>query len=86
LPTFLVEVYAPRSAEFATLVEAARGASTTEVRYVDSIFAPEDETCFHIFEAPYADAAQDAAENQGLSVQRVVETAPMERSRQAGGT
>lgn len=86
MPTFLVEVYAPRSAEVATLVEAARAASTTEVRYVDSIFAPEDETCFHIFEAPDADAARDAAESQGLSVQRVVETAPMERPRQAGGT
>jgi Nickel responsive protein SCO4226-like len=86
VPTFLVEVYAPRSAEFSMLVERARAASTTEVRYVDSIFAPEDETCFHIFEAPHADAARDATEHHGLSVQRVVETAPMERPGQGGRT
>jgi Nickel responsive protein SCO4226-like len=52
------------------------------VRYVDSIYAPEDETCFHVFDGPSAAVVSDAARRASLPFQRVVEV--VESPAQAG--
>jgi hypothetical protein len=41
------------------------------VRYVRSIFVPEDETCFYLYEAPSADAVEKAARCAGLTFERI---------------
>jgi Protein of unknown function (DUF4242) len=81
LATFLVEAHEPRSrAGTLSELEARAGAAAadlssvgTAVRYVRSFFVPEDETCFHVFEATSADAVRAASERAGLAAQRIVE-------------
>ena len=76
---FLVEAYAPATSDLVDLEARAQRAATelaeagTEVRYVRAIFVPEDETCFHLFEAASPDAVHAASERAGLSAQRIVE-------------
>jgi uncharacterized protein DUF4242 len=51
----------------------------TPIRYLRSIFVPEDETCFLIFEAASADAVREVARRASLSFEHVataIETAP----------
>jgi hypothetical protein len=50
------------------------------VRYVRAIFVPEDETCFHLFEAASPDAVYAASERAGLSAQRIVEAEGAQRT------
>jgi len=45
----------------------------TPVRFVRAIFVPEDEACFHLFEARSADEAREAARRAALPVVHVVE-------------
>jgi len=45
------------------------------VRLIRAIFAPEDETCFFLFEAGSAEYVTEAAARSGLRFQRLVETA-----------
>ena len=77
---FLLEAFVPRSdpavAERAALeAEAAadgvRAAGGT-IRYVRSIFVPEDETCFLLFEADAKDDVAEVARQAGLPVDRIV--------------
>jgi hypothetical protein len=78
---YLVEAYQPRlgdeaRVELVARVRAAADEMTRDhvpVRYVRSIFVPEDETCFHVFEAGSAGAVRIASERAGLSAQRIVE-------------
>ena len=73
MPPFLVEVYAPRSARLADLEAAARSAAWARkgIRYLESFFVPEDETCFHLFEGPSAETVCEAVSRSALVVQRV---------------
>jgi Protein of unknown function (DUF4242) len=51
----------------------------TPVRYLRSIFVPDDETCFLIFEAASADAVRAVAQRAALSFEHVaaaIETVP----------
>lgn len=81
---FLLELYVPRSRPeiVATGAERTRVAAeqlTREgrpVRYVRSLFMPEDETCFHLCEAGSADDVRLAAERAALPFDRVIEAAP----------
>ena len=50
------------------LSEAGRPA-----RYVRSIAVPDDETCFHLFEAPSAEVVLEASRRAGIAPQRIVE-------------
>ena len=78
---FLLELYVSRSD--ATAVErvaaSARRAAqqlTREgkpVRYLRSIFVPEDETCFHLYEAASACVVKEAARRAALPFDRVTE-------------
>lgn len=79
MPEFLVEVYLSRSdgAE-ATAVRARAAAEqlTSEgasIRYLSSIFVPEDETCFVLYRADSAEAVREAARRASLSFERVSE-------------
>jgi Nickel responsive protein SCO4226-like len=81
---FLVELYVSRI----DTVGAERGARRarraadelaregTPVRYLRSIFVPEDETCFYLYEAATTDVVREAAERACLPVERITEALP----------
>ena len=48
----------------------------TRVRFLRSIFIPEDEACFHLYEATSAEAVRQAARQAGLDYVCVVEATP----------
>ena len=81
---FLVEFYLSRTDRAATQAGADRTCLAAEeltrrgtpVRYLSSIFVPEDETCFHLFEATSADAVREVAQRAELSFERVLEAIP----------
>jgi uncharacterized protein DUF4242 len=78
---FVAEQYLPANGAAA----AARGADAagraaeqltregTPVRFVRSIFVPEDETCFHLYLAESIEAVHAAAGRAALRVERVAE-------------
>ena len=76
--SFIVELYVARGEErgLARAVESTRAAAErltfegTQVRHLRSLFVPEDETCFLVFEADDAEAAQEAARAAGLPFER----------------
>jgi hypothetical protein len=78
---FLVELYVSRAdgAEVERAAERARDAAeqlTREgrpVRFVRSIFVPEDETCFYLYEAASAEHVSEAARCADLRFERVAE-------------
>jgi hypothetical protein len=76
MPTYLVEVYAPRGADVAELVSQARAAADG-LEHVRSMFVPEDEICFHVFSA----AAPASVSNPSPSLGRLVEVIEEPRTR-----
>jgi hypothetical protein len=76
---FLGELYLPRTeaAGPAFRADQARRAAEqlsregTPVRYVRSVFVPEDETCFYLYEAGSVEAVGEAARRAGLSFDRI---------------
>jgi hypothetical protein len=85
---FLVELYLPRNGSGDVGGVAARARSVVEnaralgsgVRYVRSIFMPEDEICLELYEAPSADAVREAAAS-GRRLGRIVEAIEFELER-----
>jgi hypothetical protein len=78
LRTFLVESYAPASSDFGPLAAQAQQAAASSpasdlVRYVRSILVPEDEICFHLFEAASASSVEAAIGTVPIRAQRIVE-------------
>ena len=81
LALYLVEVYYPRVAAGALRETAARTRSVADeltgegahVRYVRSLFVPEDEVCLHLFSATSQEAVHEASRRAGTSFFRVVE-------------
>lgn len=79
MPTFLLELYLSRAGSPDQAVAAARRleeASVTgcsEIRYVRTLLVAEDETCFHVFEAPSRDVLLEAARRGGLADARLTE-------------
>ena len=78
---YLVELYVPRDAR-ATVTNGvirARDAAEqltregTPVRYLRSLFVPEDETCFHLYDADSADAVRDTLHRAQLDFEHVAE-------------
>jgi Protein of unknown function (DUF4242) len=81
MPLYLAELYQAR-AESGDLAEAAARAraaadatagAATRVRYVRSVFVPDDETWFVLYEGPSAAAVTEAARRADLRLERVVE-------------
>jgi hypothetical protein len=81
MPEFMLELYAPRGDLAAVRATAARAHAAadeltragTPVRYVRSIFVPDDETCFLLFEADASGAIHEAAARARLSFERLAE-------------
>ena len=80
MPRYLVESYIPRS-RAREAREAGRDARTaaeelvregTPIRYVRTTFLPDDETCFHIFEAASEEAVGEACQRAGIRRGRIV--------------
>jgi hypothetical protein len=80
---FLVEMYVPPldGRARSQMIGAARAAAAAvtrhgvAVRHVRAIYVPEDETCFHVFEAPSADVVERVVAAAGLACTRISETA-----------
>jgi hypothetical protein len=72
--SFLVESYTPAAASTAQIeASARRAASGTSVRYVRSIFVPDDEICFHLLQATSADSVEAVIRAAGIDHQRIME-------------
>lgn len=77
---FLVEVYTPDATTgFRDAVERVRAATramTAEgvrVRYRRALLVREDDTCFHLLEAPSVEAVIETSKRAGLEFERIVE-------------
>jgi len=78
---YLVELYVSRDDRAAVVSGAKRARAAAEdlteenvpVRYVRTIFVPEDETCFFLYEAGSAEAVREAARRAGLGDERIAE-------------
>ncbi len=81
MPSFLVETYTPGPGRTALrglaaqAEEAANVASTAgiAIQHVRSFLAPDDEVCFHLFEATSADAVVQMSELAHFDHERVTE-------------
>jgi hypothetical protein len=84
VPEYLVELYVSRTDAAATrrfATDARRAAEEltsegTPVRYERSIFVPDDETCFHLYEAENAAVVRELVQRAGLPCGRIKETQP----------
>ena len=83
MPEFVVELYFART-DAASMRGAARRARLaaqeltvlgTPVRYMRSIFVPEDESCFLLYEAASPDAVRVAVARAHLPIDHVAEVA-----------
>jgi hypothetical protein len=76
---YLVEVYLTRSQGVEACAVRARLAAEeltregTSVLYLSSIFVPDDETCFFLYQAASAEAVHEAARRAALPFERVSE-------------
>ena len=81
MPSFLVETYvahtpSPDVRTLAALARAGAAAGTREgldIRHVRSFLAPEDDMCFHVFEAPSRLAVTRMTEVAHLDHERITE-------------
>jgi hypothetical protein len=80
MPTYLIEAYMPRSHAHEARAAGRRARAAAEelsregvpIRYVRTTFLPDDETCFHLFEAASAEAVEEASSRAELGRSRVV--------------
>ena len=84
---YLAELYLPRRDE-AALADAARRASAAcealasegrHVRYLRTIFVPQDEICFHLYEAEAADEVAEATLRAEIAYERIVRAVSVDR-------
>jgi hypothetical protein len=81
MPEFVVELYVARTDAGAVARGAARARLAAEeltrqgvaVHYLNSIFLPEDETCFFLYEGESAEAVREAARRAALPFAHVAE-------------
>ena len=89
---FLVELYVPRGESDAAAGAARRARRAAleisrqgaRVSFVRSIFVPDDETCFHLFEADTADAVREVASRAELVYERIAEARGSETTSSCG--
>ncbi len=80
MATYLVECYLSRlraravrdAARRVRLVAERLSSEGVSVRYLRMTFLPEDETCFHLFEAASSDAVEEVARLANVGSFRVV--------------
>jgi hypothetical protein len=88
MDTDLVELYLPRREEAGLKDAAARARLASEqltsegepVRYLRTIFVPEDEICFHLYEAGAAGLVAMASLRAQNSYERIVRAVSLDRS------
>jgi hypothetical protein len=81
---FIAELYVARGnhdavgtdAERARVAAAELTREGTPVRLLRSIFVPEDETCFLLYEAASAEAVREAVRRAAIACEHVAETVP----------
>lgn len=81
MPEFLIELYVARTdaraveaaGEQARLAAEALTAEGRPVRYLQSLFVPAEETCFHLYESGSLEDVRAAVARAGLPHQRIVE-------------
>ena len=79
MASYVVELYV-RATPSALENTAARARAAAEelaregreIRYVRSIFLPEDETCFHLYEAASEEDVGEASVRAGMAFGRIV--------------
>jgi hypothetical protein len=76
MPSYLVESYLAR--EQAASVRSA----AAKLRFAHSIYVPEDETCFFVFDAESLSEAALAAQVAGITPVRIVEAISSGREEQ----
>jgi uncharacterized protein DUF4242 len=70
---YLAEFYLPH-ADAADLAHRAQAAAQLdEIRFVEAILVPGDESCFALFDAPSPDQVRSAGARAGITVDRVAE-------------
>jgi hypothetical protein len=87
VPSYLVETYLARghAGERAAQERQARSAAeeltraSARVRFQQSIYVPEDETCFFVFDAPTSREVALAAQRAGLDPFRIVQAVSSRR-------
>ena len=93
LDRYLVELRSPNDGwtELQGVAAQARAAAEqlsvegTPVRFLRSIFVPEDGSCFFLYEGPSADAVGEAGRRAALAVERVVEAVHVDADGGAAG-
>jgi hypothetical protein len=80
MPSYFVEVYLPRSRAHEACTTGRRARAAAEelsregmpIRYIRTTYLPDDEICFHLFEAASAEVVEDASRRAQLGRTRVV--------------
>jgi hypothetical protein len=80
VPSYMVEAYMPCSqvreahaaARRVTAAAVDLSRDGTDVRHVRTTFLPDDETCFHLVEAPSTDAVKELSCRARLGRTRIV--------------
>ena len=93
MPEFLVELYVAHDDHSAARLHAESAEKATAdltregrpVSCVRSIFVPQDETCFLLFEAPSADAVEEAVRRAGLRHEHISAAASAQAFQPVGG-
>jgi hypothetical protein len=84
---YLVELYASRRDESAVAEAAARACAAAEalaregkhVHYLRSIFVPEDEVCFNLYEAQDAEVTGEASLRAEIPYERIMPAVTFDR-------
>jgi hypothetical protein len=76
MASFLAERYYPepstREAIAALTESQCAAARTMDIRLIEAIYVPGDETCFTLFEAPSRERVMEASERFALGYNRVM--------------
>ena len=80
MPSYLLEVYLPKSRAHDARATGCRARAAAEelscegvpIRYVRTTFLPDDETCFHLFEAASVEAVEEVSSRAELGRARIV--------------
>lgn len=91
MATYLVEVYGAKLDDGRIRDLSSRASAAARemsrvgppVRYLGSIFVPEDETCFHLLDAPSAEVLQQACWRGSFLFERIVEAIELREVNQA---